>query len=149
LGFFQEDLVGLRGVVRRVLVSVGVVGVLGVVVGLGGGGVAAASTIPNGHVQICAQGSYPVFIHILSAKVPNSGGLTTETLQSTITSPNQGSNSCWWTQFDTFGQSVQVDVVGLHSNGKEFYIGSKWWNSSTGLGIGAEGSESSPWLQTW
>jgi hypothetical protein len=106
---------------------------------------ASASTIPNGNIQICAQGDYPAFIHILSTSIPNSGGETTRDLSSPIEYPG----SCWWTPFDTAGQWVQVDVVGIHSDGQQFYIGSYWWNSSSGLGIGAEGDQWSPWTQTW
>lgn len=128
------------------LAALGIAGVLAAVSAVGAAD-ASASTIPNGHIQICAQGSYPAFIHVLSKNLGN--GLSTGTFSSAVESPNEGSSSCWWTQFDTHGQSVQVDVVGLDSNGNQFYIGSRWWNSSTGLGIGAEGSSSSPWIETW
>jgi hypothetical protein len=122
--------------------SVGALAIAGLTVSASA---ASASTIANGHIQICAQGDYPAFIHILSETIPNSGGATTGSLESPIQSPG----SCWWTAFDTRGQWVQVDVVGIHSNGQEFYIRSYWWNSSGGLGIGAEGDQWSPWTQTW
>jgi hypothetical protein len=58
---------------------------------------------------------------------------------------------CWWNQQpdSTLGQWQQVDVVGYHSNGSEFYIRSYWWNSDSGLGIGAEGDQWSPSTETW
>jgi hypothetical protein len=130
---------------KRTVTALSAVGVLSGAVIAGSAGMASASTIQNGHIQICAQGDYPAFIHVLSEPVPNSGGETTESLESPVQSPG----SCWWTPFNTLGQWVQVDVVGLHSDGSQFYIHSYWWNSSTGIGIGAEGDQWSPWTQTW
>jgi hypothetical protein len=139
----------LRSFGRRTLVTLGLTSAVVATVIVGAAN-ASASTIPNDHIQICAQGTYPVFIHVLSAPIPNANEITA-TFESFIVFPNQGANSCWWNQipFTTSGQWVQVDVVGMHANGSEFYIGSKWWNSQGGLGIGAEGNESSPWIQTW
>jgi hypothetical protein len=142
--------VSLRILGRRAPLAVGLAGLVAAAV-VAGAASASASTIPNGHIQICAQGDYPVFIHVLSEPIPNSGGATTQSFESPVVSPNQGSNSCWWNQnsFSTGGQQVQVDVVGVHQNGSQFYIRSERWNGSSGLGIGAEGSESSPWVETW
>jgi hypothetical protein len=132
-----------KTMIRRTLRALGVAGVLvaGVVAGAAP---ASASAIPNGHIQFCAQGGYSGYIHILSAPIPGTGA-TTPSLASTIQNPG----NCWWTSFNTSGQWVQVDVVGIHSNGSEFYINSYWWNSRTGLGIGAEGGENSAWTQEW
>jgi hypothetical protein len=129
---------------KRAISTLGVAGAITAAV-VGGAAQASASTIPNGNIQICAQGSYPAYIHVLPAPIPNSGGATTGTFESFVQSPG----NCWMHSFDSDGQTVQVDVVGLHGNGSEFYIRSYWWNSQTGLGIGAEGSEWSPWTEQW
>ncbi len=132
---------------KRVAAAIGATSVLSGAVIAGSMGVASASTISSGHIQICAQGNYPAFIHVLSEPVPNAGGETTRSFQSATVNPGQ----CWWNDqsFSTLGQWVQVDVVGIHSNGQQFYIRSYWWNSSGGLGIGAEGDQRSPWTETW
>lgn len=134
---------------KRVAAAISAASVLSGAVIVGSTGIASASTIPNGHIQICAQGDYSAFIHVLSEPIPNSNE-TTQTFASTIVVPGTP-HACWWNQqpFDTFGQWVQVDVVGIHSNGQQFYIRSYWWNSSGGLGIGAEGDQWSPWTETW
>jgi hypothetical protein len=134
----------VKKMMKRVAAPLAAVGAAGgLVMGLSATP-AAASTIPDGHIQLCAQGNYSAYIHILSE--PVGGGETTQTLESTIVPAGQ----CWWTGFNTLGRSVQVDVVGIYNvSHQEFYIGSEWWNSSTGLGIGAEGKSTSPWIQTW
>jgi hypothetical protein len=139
----------MKSIARRAVVGFGLFGVVATAI-VTGAADASASTIPAGHIQICAQGDYPVFIHVLSEPVPNSNEFT-RSLVSRVVSPNEGSASCWKnsTEFTTLGRSVQVDVVGLHSDGSQFYIGSEWWNSQTGLGIGAEDTVSSPRLETW
>lgn len=136
----------MKVVLRGLLTALGLSGVVAATL-VSGASSASASTIPNGHIQICAQGNYPVYLHVLSKPIPNSGGATTQSFASFVVSPG----NCWWNDFSftTFGMSVQADVVGLRPNGQEFYIGSKWWNSSGGLGIGAKGDQNSPWLQTW
>jgi hypothetical protein len=111
--------------------------------GLSAAAPASASTIPNGKIQICAQGNYPVFIHILPRSLGN--GATTHGLRSAIFGPGQ----CWIFDFNTLGGANQVDVVGLRPDGSEFYIGSQWWNSSTGLGLGAQGSPSNAYIWQW
>lgn len=132
---------------RRALTAAGVAGALAATA-VAGATDASASTIPDGHIQLCAQGSYGVFLHILSVPIPNSAAIT-GSVDSIVLHPNEGWNSCWWTPWNTHGQRAQVDIVEVRPDGSQFYIGSKWWNSDTGLGIGAEGSESHPWLQTW
>ena len=129
---------------KRTAVVVALCGAVGAAVTVGATE-ASASTIPAGHIQICAQGSYSAYIHVLSEPVPGTSEYTRD-----FSSPIQTQGECWWTAFDTSGASVQVDVVGVHqSNGQDFYIGSYWWNSSSGMGIGAEGSESAPWMEQW
>lgn len=105
---------------------------------------ASASTIPNGQIQLCAQGNYPAYIHILDRQI-NDSGASTGGFASTIVNPGD----CWITSFNTHGGANQVDVVGLRPDGSEFYIGSQWWNSATGLGLGAEGSPESPYIWQW
>ncbi|MFI9387053.1 hypothetical protein [Kutzneria sp. NPDC052558] len=132
-----------KTMIRRNLRALGVAGAL--VAGIvAGAAPASASTIPDGHIQFCAQGGYAGYIDILSTPIPGTNA-TTRSLTSTVQKPGD----CWWTSFDTIGQWVQVDVVGLHTNGSAFYIDSYWWNSRTGLGIGAEGGENSAWTQDW
>ncbi len=104
---------------------------------------ASASTIPNGQIQICAQGNYPAYIHILPRSLGN--GATTTGMASVLINPGQ----CRTYGFNTLGGANQVDVVGIRPNGSEFYIGSQWWNSATGLGLGAEGTPSNPYIWQW
>lgn len=139
----------MKRIGRRAVVAAGLFGAVMTAI-VAGAADASASTIPDGHIQICAQGNYRVFIRVLSEPVPNSN-LLTAGLRSATVSPNKGSASCWKNPgtFTTLGQTVQVDVVGVKSDGSDFYIASEWWNSATGLGIGAEGTTSSPWLETW
>ena len=132
---------------KRIARAISAAGILSGAVIVGSVGVASASTIPNGHIQICSQGHYRGFIHVLPKLIPNSGGATTRSFESPIVKPGK----CWWNRqkFSTAGQWVQVDVVGLHTNGRQFYICSYWWNSSSGLGIGEEGRQWAPWTETW
>jgi hypothetical protein len=133
----------ISSLVKRVAVAAGVTAAV-----VGGSTVAAsASTIPNGQLQICSQGNYWSYIHVLSAPVPGGNGMTTQTFASTLVAPG----TCWKQPVNTLGAWVQVDVVGLYNtSGHEFYIGSQWYNSSVaGLGIGAEGTTTSPFIWTW
>ncbi len=105
---------------------------------------ASASTIPYGNVQLCAQGNYGAFVHVLPVYLGN--GLWTGDVTSTV----QPAGACWMQRVNTGGQWAQVDVVGIHSDGSEFYIGSRWYNSGvSGIGLGAEGTEWSPSIWTW
>jgi hypothetical protein len=130
---------------RNGLIAFGSAGALAITGLTVGAPAASASTIQNGWIQLCAQGDYPAFIHINDATIPNSNGETTGSAWSFTENPG----SCTWFPFNTDGLWLQVDVVGIHSDGQQFYIDSYWWNSSTGLGIGAEGDQYSPWTQTW
>lgn len=135
----------LTHTLRRLLVTLGSVSLLGITLAAAGSTSASASTIPNGNIQLCAQGSYSAYVHVLAEPIPNGGGATTPSLVSPVQIPG----NCWMASVNTQGQWVQVDVVGVHRDGGEFYIGSEWWNSSTGIGIGAEGDDWSPWIQQW
>jgi hypothetical protein len=111
--------------------------------GLSAAAPASASTIPNGQIQICAQGDYPAFIHILPrdlGEYGSTGGLATVNIP-----PGQ----CQIYNFDTAGGYNQVDVVGIRPDGSEFYLGSHWWNSATGLGLGAQGNPSNAYIWHW
>lgn len=134
----------MKNSVRRIAAGLGVAGVLGAGLVLASAATASASTIPGGQLQICAQGNYDVFVHVLPEPLPG-GGTSLETY-STLETPG----SCWQEPVNTDGQWAQVDVVGVNPDGFQFYIGSEWYNSSvSGLGIGAEGTNTSPYLYTW
>ena len=105
---------------------------------------ASASTIQNGYLQLCVQGDYAAFVNVLPVSL--GGGLTTREYESTIVQPGQ----CWWAPVETDGQWAQVDVVGVNNDGSQFYIGSEWYDGEvSGMGIGAEGTSTSPWITTW
>jgi hypothetical protein len=102
---------------------------------------ASASTIGPGMLQVCAQGEYPAFVHVLSEPVPNSDR-TTSDFSSFVVSPGVslagGPAGCTWFADDTSGAWVQVDVVGFRPDGSQFWVNDTWYNSSvSGLGIGA------------
>jgi hypothetical protein len=134
----------MKNSVRRIATGLGVAGLLSAGVVLASAGSASASTIPGGQLQLCAQGNYSAFVHVLSEPLP--GGGTSREFESTIQSPGQ----CWQEPVDTAGQWAQVDVVGIYPDGSQFYIGSESYNSSVaGMGIGAEGTTDSPYIWTW
>ncbi|MDT5040606.1 MAG: hypothetical protein QOE51_1591 [Actinoplanes sp.] len=106
---------------------------------------ASASTIQNGWLQFCVQGPYDAFVHVLSTNVPNSGGMMTREFLSTVMGPGE----CHWWPVNTLGQWAQVDVVQVKSNGSQRWINDVFYNSNTGLGVGATGTSDSPWVNTW
>jgi hypothetical protein len=118
-----------------------------VLVGTGlvaGAAPASASTIPTGQLQICAQGNYAAFVHVLPVDL--GGGATTMGFASSIQNPG----SCWINNVSTFDRWAQVDVVGIRPDGSEFYITSYWVNSSvSGLGIGTQGTVEAPYVYIW
>ncbi|MDN3359681.1 hypothetical protein [Actinomadura sp. DC4] len=92
---------------------------------------AYASAIPNGHVQICAQGDYASYITF-----PNRSDYS-----STVVSPGQ----CWYQELG--GNSWEPINVYNEWGG---YLATEWYNgSSSGIGIGTEGSGGSEWVTTW
>jgi hypothetical protein len=134
----------IKRIIRRIGVTLAAAAAVAVPVVATTATQASASTIPYGNVQLCAQGSYPAFVHVLPVRLSN--GFTTREYWSTVESPGH----CWMSGVDTAGQWAQVDVVGIHSNGSEFYIGSRWYNSSvSGIGLGAEGNEWNPYIWQW
>lgn len=115
---------------------------------------ASASTIQKGWLQICAQGNYPAYVHVLSEPIPNSPGMYTGEWVSPAMTPGVSVDGapagCLWKQVPTDNVWVQVDVVGLKPNGQEFWLGDEWYNSNvSGMGIGAEGTPSNYSIATW
>ena len=111
---------------------------------------AAASTIPTGELQICAQGYYSAFIQPATIDPPRESGRALrpqQRLANEIVPPGQ----CFVLPLDTYGQWARVEVTGVRPDGSQFSLGSQWYNSSvSGLGIGAEGSWSAgPFVWTW
>jgi hypothetical protein len=113
---------------------------------------ASASTIQQGWLQFCVQGNYTARIHVLSEKDPKTGGKTSEIETSTM-NPGQvidgGPPGCTWFPFDTDGVSVQVDVIRVAPDRTEHWINDTWYNSNSGLGVGAEGTATNPYIATW
>jgi hypothetical protein len=134
----------LRKVIRRIAVALGATALVAVPAAVTTSTPASASTIPYGHLQLCAQGNYRAVVHVLPVYLP--GGDYLGGFESTIQWPGQ----CWIESVDTRGQWAQVDVVGLRKDGSRFYIGSRWYNSSvSGMGLGAEGTQWNPYIWTW
>jgi hypothetical protein len=101
---------------------------------------ASASTIPYQHVEVCAQGNYTAW-----AEFPTRGGFET-----TAIAPG----TCWYQAMPPFGAtgSEPVNVYGVWNTdpGQSFYIGTEYYNPEvSGIGIGAEGVTTSPYLWTW
>ncbi|SRR6266568_4633746 len=134
----------LRNAIRRIGVALAATALVAVPVAVATSSPASASTIPYGNLQLCAQGSYPAYVHVLSEPT-GSGGRSPETI-STIVSPGQ----CWMYPVNTSGVWAQVDIVGLRSDGSDFWVGDSWYNSSvSGIGLGAEGSQWNYWYWQW
>ena len=127
----------VSGRLKRMAVAVGTAGVLSTAVITASAGAASASTIPNGQVQLCSQGNYTVYMEF-----PNRGGLESTTVP-------QG--QCW--QHYMGGNSWEpIKVYGIWNShpDQSFYIGIEWYDGAvSGIGIGAEGSTTNPYLWTW
>ncbi|MBC3844464.1 hypothetical protein GXW82_43020 [Streptacidiphilus sp. 4-A2] len=95
-----------------------------------------ASTIQNGWVQLCAGGGYDAQFDVLPT---GKDGFTGETHASAP------ANSCFWEPVNTYGQNTMIVL----SEGDGQYIGTVWYNSDSGIGIGTEGSAGSPTFETW
>ena len=135
----------LRNAFRRIGVALAATALVAVPVAVTTSSPASASTIPYGHLQLCAQGSYPAYVHVLSVPIGPNGFRSRDTWSTTVW-PGQ----CWMQPVNTAGAWAQVDIVGLRSDGSEFWVGNGWYNSSvSGLGLGAEGSESNHWVWQW
>jgi hypothetical protein len=143
----EMNRVATKNAIKRVVMTIGASGLLAAALAALAASAtapASASTIPDGKLQLCVQGNYPAFIHVLPASLGS--GATTRGLASHLVSPGD----CWISSANTAGQWAQVDVVGIRDDGSQFYIGSQWYNSSvSGLGLGAEGSEESPYIWHW
>jgi hypothetical protein len=124
------------GRIMRIAVAVGTVGVLSGAGVAASVGPASASTIPKGYVQLCAQGNYRAYITFPHRK-----------LQSFTVKPG----TCWKEYMGGQG-SERIRVYGwwnTHSN-QSFYIGSRKYDGAvSGIGIGAEGVTTKPYLYTW
>ncbi|GLY20156.1 hypothetical protein Kisp01_71700 [Kineosporia sp. NBRC 101677] len=106
---------------------------------------ASASTIPPGHIQICAQGDYHSSIQILPQPIP--GVLaTTGGLDMVPVAPGE---PCFMTNFDTHGATVEVRIWGFRPDGTAIPMYSQFYNSAEGLGIGTQGTSSAPYYWLW
>ncbi len=100
-------------------------------------GAASASTIRKGHVKFCAQGNYAAYI-----KFPHRRGL-----ESTIVPRGH----CWY-QYMGGKRREPIKVYGIRNTNpsQSFYIGTRWYDGAvSGIGIGAEGVTTRPYLRTW
>jgi hypothetical protein len=138
--------------VRTRIVAIGAAAAALTGLALATGPQALASTIPDGHIQICAQGSYWAEIDVWK----DSAGNGPAALSSGYIAPG----TCWKGSLNTNGTTRRVGVSGALSSspGRAYDIGAVYWNSKTGLGIGAEGDLGSftatgisghPYLWTW
>jgi hypothetical protein len=101
---------------------------------------ASASTIPFQHVQLCSQGNYTTY-----ALFPDRGGLETTLVPA---------GTCWYEPLGPISGVgwEPVEIYGEWNThpGTYFYIGTEYYNANvSGIGIGAEGTTTSPWLETW
>ncbi len=127
----------VSGKFKRMAAAVGTAGVLSAAVITASAGAASASTLPKGRVQLCSQGNYTAYL-----KFPYRGGLESYAVPR---------GKCWnhymggnrWEPIKVYG------VWNSHPN-QSFYIGTKWYDGAvSGIGIGAEGSTTKPYLWTW
>jgi hypothetical protein len=127
----------VSGKIKRIAAAASAVGVLSGAAIAASAGVASASTIPTGEVQICAQGNYAAYIEFPDLN------------DSTSTVVPQG--QCWISPVHSDGWEP-IDVYGIWNThpGQSFYIGTEWYDEAvSGIGIGAEGTSTSPYLWTW
>ncbi|MCX2731487.1 hypothetical protein OOZ19_14675 [Saccharopolyspora sp. NFXS83] len=104
---------------------------------------ASASTVPDGQVQICAQGDYAAYVDIHPVEL--GGGMTSPGFMSTVQKPG----SCWQSKVNTSGATAPVDVWGIRADGSKFHVGASSFNSKTGLGLGAQGTAAAPSMAQW
>jgi hypothetical protein len=127
----------ISGRLKRIVAAVSTVGVLSGVVIAASAGVASASTIPTGRVQLCAQGNYAAYLQF-----PDRGGL-----ESALVPQGQ----CW-DQYMGGNSWEPIKVYGVWNTNpnQSFYIGTEWYDGAvSGIGIGAEGVTTAPCLWTW
>ncbi len=126
----------VSGRLKRIVAAASTVGVLSGAVIAASAGVASASTIPKGYVQLCAQGNYTAYLSF-----PDLGKT------STLVPPGQ----CW--DHYVGGNSWEpIKVYGVWNTNpsQSFYIGTEWYDGAvSGIGIGAEGVTTAPYLWTW
>jgi hypothetical protein len=126
---------------KRALVALAASGaVSGAVLGASITG-ASASTIPYQHVEICAQGNYTAQAYFSTGL----GNFWTTLIPA---------GTCWYEDVPGAGGTgwQAIEIYGFwntHPN-QNFYIGTEFYNpASSGIGIGAEGVTTSPYLLTW
>ncbi|MGW5645155.1 hypothetical protein ACWEV3_37265 [Saccharopolyspora sp. NPDC003752] len=134
---------GVKNAVKRVVVGLGATGLLSGALLTGTVATASASTIPDGYIQICAQGNYSAFVDIHPAEL-GGGGTTVG-----VISPVQRPGSCWLRKFSTHGVDAPVDVWGIRPDGSQFHVGAASYNSKDGLGLGAQGTVGAPTMAKW
>ncbi|WP_190812458.1 hypothetical protein [Saccharopolyspora pogona] len=134
---------GVKNAVKRVVVGLGATGLLSGALLAGTVATASASTIPNGYIQICAQGNYSAYVEVHPAEL--GGGMTTGGMASTIQRPG----NCWMQKLSTHGVDAPVDVWGIRPDGSTFHVGAASYNSKDGLGLGAQGTVSRPTMAKW
>ena len=126
----------VSGKLKRIAAAMGAVGVLSGTVIAVSVGPASASTIPKGYVQLCAQGNYRAYITFPHRKI-----------QSFKVKPN----TCW-KEYMGGNRSEPIKVYGIWNTHprKNFYIGTEKYDGAvSGIGIGAEGVTTKPFLYTW
>jgi hypothetical protein len=103
---------------------------------------ASASTVAKEHVRLCAQGTYRAYLHIVPRTAV--GGFSTGSATSTVVTPGH----CVTIAFDTLGGSNEVKAIGVRADDSTFLVGTRSWNSRTGLALEARGTASDPRLKT-
>jgi hypothetical protein len=126
----------ISGRLMRVAAAVATVGALSGTIITASAEAAPASSIHKGYVQLCAQGNYSAFITFPKRE-----------LQSFTVKPGD----CWKTLMGARGKET-IKVYGYwnsHPN-QSFYIGTENFSGGvSGIGIGAEGVTTKPYLYTW
>jgi hypothetical protein len=108
-------------------------------------GWASASTIPAGKLQFCVQGDYWASFHIEPVPIPGTAGTTFGSRA--LAMPPGG---CELMEFPTHGQWVPVEMMGFDpATNRPFWVGRAFYNSTYGLGLGTEGTASSPFWWQW
>lgn len=126
----------IKRTLRRVLAPIAATALLsGAVVSLAAGP-AEASSIPNGYLQLCAQGGYAAQLTVYPTE---QNGNVTEFHFSVA------EGTCYIQPVDTYGETAWVEVDEADGT----LVGYATYNSDGGLGLGAEGSAGSPWVQNW
>jgi hypothetical protein len=93
----------------------------------------AASTMPKGHIKICARGNFSVQLNIEKDQAGNGPAV--------VTSPVLAPGNCWERAFNGGNNFRRINIGGRSSSGTWYYAGFYLWNSSnSGLGISGVGT---------